>query len=73
MINKSYAKVTIEQTSDSEFNISLSGNFEDLLKGLAGAVTQTITSAPESMQQLCRTRFLGYLNQSTIEEYRKEM
>ena len=73
MINKSYADITIKQTSDNNFDIKISGNFEDLLKGLAGAVTQTIAAAPESMQQMCRTRFLGYLNQSTIEEFRKEM
>lgn len=70
---KQYVNISIKQTSDNGFDIKLEGNFEDLLKGLAGAVTQTITSAPESMQQLCRTRFLVYLNQSTIEEYRKEM
>lgn len=70
---KAYVDITIKQTSDNNFDIKLSGNFEDLLKGLAGAVTQTIASAPESMQQLCRTRFLGYLNQATIEEYRKDM
>ena len=68
-----YIHVKIDQTSTNEFNIHLEGNFEDMLKALAGAVTQTIAAAPESMQQLCRTRFLGYLNQSTIEEFRKEM
>ena len=72
-MNKPYANITIKQTSDNNFDIKISGNFEDLLKGLAGAVTQTIAAAPESMQQMCRTRFLGYLNQSTIEEHRKEM
>ena len=71
MIN--YVHVKIDQTDKNEFDIHLEGNFEDLLKVLAGAVTQTITSAPESMQQMCRTRFLGYLNQSTIEEFRKEI
>lgn len=73
MLNKSYAKVTVEQTSDNEFSISISGNGEDIIKGLAAAVTQTISSAPKNQQQACRTRFLGYLNQSTIEEYRKEL
>ena len=72
-MNKSYANITIKQTSDTNFDIKISGNFEDLLKGFAEAVTQTIASAPEEVQQICRNRFLGYLNQSTIEEFRKEM
>ena len=72
-MNKPYADITIKQTSDNNFDIKISGNVEDLLKGLAGAVTQTIAATPDKMQQMCRTRFLGYLNQSTIEEFRKEM
>ena len=38
-MNKPYADITIKQTSDTSFDIKISGNFEDLLKGLAGAVT----------------------------------
>lgn len=72
-MNKPYADITIKQTSDTSFDIKIPGNFEDLLKGLAGAVTQTIASAPEEVQQMCRTRFLGYLNQTTVEAFRKEM
>lgn len=72
-MNNEYVKVTIEQTSDNEFNVHVSGSIEDLLKSLAAAVSQVVASAPQSHQQTCRARFLGYLNQATIEEHRKEM
>lgn len=72
-MNKEYVHVTVNQISDNVFDIKVKGNFEDLLKSLAGAVTQVITSAPESHQQICRTRFLGYLNQATVEEHLKEL
>lgn len=65
--------ISIIQDKDNIFNISLKGNMEDILKGLAGATAQAIVGAPEYQQQLLRTRFLGYLNQATVEYYRKDL
>ena len=39
--------ITIIQDEDNVFNISLKGNVEDILKGLAGATAQAIVGAPE--------------------------
>jgi phage terminase Nu1 subunit (DNA packaging protein) len=72
-MNKEYAKVTIEQTSDNGIDIDVSGNIENLLKSLAATVAQVVTGLPKSQQQHFRARFLGYLNQATVDEYRKEM
>lgn len=66
-------EISILQDKDNTFNISLKGNMEDILKGLAGATAQAIIGAPEHYQQQLRGRFLGYLNQATVEYYRKEM
>lgn len=65
--------ISIIQDKDNIFNISLKGTMEDILKGLAGATAQAIVGAPESQQQLLRTIFLGYLNQATVEYYRKDI
>lgn len=62
--------ISIIQETDDTFNISVKGNIEDILKGLAGATAQTIVGAPEHYQQELRTRFLGYLNQATVEYYK---
>ena len=64
--------ISIIQDADNCFNISLKGNMEDILKGLAGATAQTIVGAPEHQQQMLRSRFLGYLNQATVEYYKGE-
>ena len=68
-----YVHVKIDQTDKNEFDIHLQGNFEDMLKALAVAVAQTVLSAPKSYQQHCRTRFLQYLNQATIESHMEEL
>ena len=65
--------ISIIQDKDNIFNISLNGNMEDILKGLAGATAQAIVGAPEDHQQMLRARFLGYLNQATVEYYRKDI
>lgn len=65
--------ISIIQDKDNIFNISLNGTMEDILKGLAGATAHAIVGAPEHQQQLLRTRFLGYLNQATVEYYRKDL
>lgn len=57
--------ILITQENDNTFNISLIGNIEDILKGLAGATAQAIVGAPEHQQEMLRGRFLGYLNQAT--------
>ena len=54
--------VTIEQSDKDSFKITLCGDNESLLKGLAGAVNQLVKTAPKSYQQEMRTRFLMYLN-----------
>lgn len=64
--------ISIIQDKDNVFNISLKGSMEDILKGLAGATAQTIVGAPEHQQQMLRARFLGYLNQATVEYYKGE-
>ena len=64
--------ISIIQDADNCFNISLKGNMEDILKGLAGATAQTIVGAPEHYQQELRARFLGYLNQATVEYFKGE-
>lgn len=66
-------EITIIQDKDNIFNITLKGNMEDILKGLAGATAQTIVGAPEHQQQMLRARFLGYLNQTTVEYFRKDL
>ena len=65
-------EISIIQKEDNIFNISVKGNMEDILKGLAGATAQTIAGAPEHQQQMLRARFLGYLNQVTVEYYKGE-
>lgn len=65
--------ISINQENDNTFNISLMGNMEDILKGLAGATAQAIVGAPEHQQEMLRVRFLGYLNQATVEYYRKDI
>lgn len=65
--------ISIIQDKDNIFNISLNGSMEDILKGLAGATAQVIVGAPEHQQQMLRARFLGYLNQATVEYYRKDL
>lgn len=64
--------ISIIQDNDNVFNISLNGSIEDILKGLAGATAQTIVGAPEHYQEMLRARFLGYLNQATVEYYKGE-
>lgn len=64
--------ILINQDTDNTFNISIKGNMEDILKGLAGATAQTIVGAPEHYQEMLRARFLGYLNQATVEYYKGE-
>lgn len=65
-------QISIIQEEGNTFNISVKGNMEDILKGLAGAVAQTIVGSPEHYQQELRARFLGYLNQATVEYYKGE-
>lgn len=72
-MNKDYVKITIEQTSNNGIDINVSGNIENLLRSLAATVTQVVADAPKSQQQHYRSKFLNYLNQATIDEYRKEM
>lgn len=72
-MNKELVKVRIDQEGENTFNIKLVGNYEDLLKSLAGAVAQAVLTAPESYQQHCRTRFLQYLNQATIESHMEDL
>lgn len=72
-MNRDYVNISIKQVSDNQFDFKLYGNIEDAIKSLAAAATQTIASLPKEYQQLARSRFLGYLNQATVEEYRKEM
>ena len=62
-------EISIIQDADNCFNISLKGNMEDILKGLAGATAQAIVGAPEHYQELLRSRYLSYLNQATIDYY----
>lgn len=64
--------ISIIQDKDNTFNISLKGSMEDILKGLAGATAQAIVGAPEHYQEMLRSRFLGYLNQATVEYYKGE-
>lgn len=64
MINE-FVDINIKQTAANEFDVKISGNAEDLLKALAGAVVQVVDSIPEHSQQFARTRFLHYLNQAT--------
>lgn len=64
--------ISIIHEEGNTFNISVKGNLEDILKGLAGATAQTIVGFPEHYQQELRTRFLGYLNQATVEYYKGE-
>lgn len=71
-MNKEYANITIEQTSDNEFDIKIHGDAETLLKGLAAAVCQIISEAPLNDQQRWRSNFLYFLNRATIDEYRKD-
>ena len=59
--------ITIIQDEDNAFNILLTGNVDDILKGLATATAQAVLNAPESYQEFIRTRFLSYLNQATID------
>lgn len=68
-----YIHVKIDQTDKNEFDIHFEGNCEDLLKALAVTVSQIVLSAPKSYQQHCRTRFLQYLNQATIEGHMEEL
>lgn len=68
-----YVHIKIDQTNTNEFDMHLEGNSEDMFKALAGAVAQTVLSAPERYQQHCRTRFLQYLNQVTIEGHMEEL
>lgn len=65
-------QISIIQEEGNTFNISVKGNIEDILKGLAGATAQTIVGSPEHYQQELRNRFLGYLNQATVEYYKGE-
>lgn len=65
-------QISIIQEEGNIFNISVKGSIEDILKGLAGATAQTIVGAPEHYQQELRNRFLGYLNQATVEYYKGE-
>ena len=64
MINE-FVDIRIKQTAANEFKVKVSGNAEDLLRALAGAVVQVVDSVPEYYQQPTRTRFLHYLNQAT--------
>lgn len=64
--------ISVIQYTDNTFDISLKGNMEDILKALAGATAQAIVGAPEHYQQELRTRFLGYLNQATVEYFKGE-
>ena len=66
-------EISIIQEDDNIFNITVKGNMEDILKGLAGATAQTIVGAPEHQHQMLRARFLGYLNQATVEYFRKDL
>ena len=63
--------ISIIQDADNYFNISLTGNLEDILQGLAVATAQAIVGAPEHYQEMLRARFLGYLNQATVEYYKR--
>lgn len=62
--------ISIIQDENNTFNISLKGNMEDILKGLAGATAQAIVGAPEHYQEPLRSRYLSYLNQATIDYYK---
>ena len=64
--------ISIIQDDDNCFNISLKGNMEDILKGLAGATAQAIVGAPEHYQEMIRARYLNYLNQATVDYYKGE-
>ena len=64
--------ISIIKDKNNTFNISLKGSMEDILKGLAGATAQAIVGSPEHYQEMLRARFLGYLNQATIEYYKGE-
>ena len=64
--------ISIIQDADNCFNISLKGNMEDILKGLAGATAQAIVGAPEHYQERIRARYLSYLNQATVDYYKGE-
>lgn len=59
--------ITIIQDEDNAFNILLTGNVDDILKGLAIATAQAVLNAPKSYQEFIRTRYLSYLNQATID------
>ena len=63
-------QILIVQEECNTFKISVNGNIEDILKGLAGATAQIIVDSPEHYQELLRARFLGYLNQATVEYYK---
>lgn len=62
--------ITIIQDEDNAFNILLTGNVDDILKGLAAATAKAVLSAPKSYQEFIRTRYLNYLNQATIAYYK---
>ena len=66
-------EISIIQDDDNCFNISLKGNMEDILKGLAAATAQAIVGAPEHYQEMLRARFLGYLNQATVDYSKGEI
>lgn len=64
--------ISIIHNTDNRYDISLKGNMEDILKCLAAATAQAIVGAPEHYQQELRARFLGYLNQATVQYYKGE-
>lgn len=67
------ATISIIHDKDNLYDISLKGSMDDILKCLAAATAQAIVGAPEYVQQELRARFLGYLNQATVEYYRKDI
>ena len=66
-MNKTTITIIQDEDKDNVFNILLTGNVDDILKGLAAATAQAVLNAPESYQEFIRTRYLSYLNQATID------
>ena len=64
MVNE-FAHVTIVQDSKNGYAIKVTGNCNNILRGLAAAVAFIIKGIPRDYQQEARVRFLQYLNQAT--------
>lgn len=61
-------KIVITTKDGFNYNVKVTGNFHDCLKGLACATNYVIKEGPEDYQQRLRTIFLEYLNKGVVNE-----